>query len=51
MGMTEEAFFAQSIILWRYRINGFLEMHGGGKSADEGMSKSDLERLMAEHPD
>lgn len=49
--MTEEAFFAQSIILWQRRIAGFLEMNGGGKSADDGMTKADLERLMAEHPD
>lgn len=52
MGMTEDAFFAQSIILWRRRIDGFLELHGGGKAgASDQFTKDDLERLMAENPD
>lgn len=53
MGMSEAEFFGQSIILWRRRISGFLEMHGAkeGAGADDFMSRAELEALMAQHPD
>lgn len=45
MGMTEEAFFDQSLILWNDRLRGFAEMHGG--ASEERMTLADLERLEA----
>ena len=47
MGMTEDAFFAQSIILWRDRLDGFRELHSGGKEPDEPYTHDDLEDLEA----
>jgi hypothetical protein len=35
MNMTEEAFFAQSVLHWQRRVSGFIEMHSGGEAADE----------------
>ncbi len=47
MGMSEADFFAQSIILWKRRIEGFSEMHGGA-AADEPFTAADLEDLEEE---
>lgn len=44
MGMTEAEFFGQSIIIWRDRLDGFMELHGGG-SNDAPMTQADLADL------
>lgn len=50
MGMTEAEFFGQSIILWRRRLTGFNELHGGG-ARDEPMTLADLAKLEEQFPD
>jgi len=46
MGMTEAEFFGQSIIIWRDRLDGFMELHGAGKhDVGEPFTADDLAAL------
>lgn len=52
MGMSEAEFFGQSIIHWRRRISGFMELHGSGQpSAETPMTSAELEAWMEANPD
>ena len=48
MGMTEAEFFAQSFIVWRDRLDGFVELHGGGgkDAPGEPFTEDDFEALI-----
>lgn len=53
MGLSEDEFFAQSVISWRRRMKGFSKFHsgGGGDGADEYLTKAELADLEARYPD
>lgn len=51
MGMSEDEFFRQSIILWRLRLKGFAKLHGGGEAECAPCTPDELADLMARYPD
>lgn len=52
MGMSEAEFFAQSIISWRSRMEGFRKFHGGGgDSGSDALTQDELADLEQRYPD